>query len=300
MTATPKFVRIAFLAAAALAATACSHGGRDDTAFRWTDQLPAGSTVHIRDGAGDITLTRGAGQNVVVNGGRAWRRGHARDVQFVVEQRGNDYYVCAMWKNSGRCNDGGYKGRNSGGFLSMLSLFHRNSDATADFTAEIPANVYVDASTRLGSVQIEGVSGGVSARTINGTIRASNVSGSLSLTSTNGDIRLSANSFAPTDSIRLSTTNGSVHAELPSGLEGKFDLSAVNGMVRSDIPIPTTSSSKRHLVGQVGTATRTVKMRATNGQIILTTHAPGTPAAPAAPATPAAAVAPVSPSKGSH
>ena len=146
-----------------------------------------------------------------------------------------------------------------------------HESATADFTAEIPANVTVDASTRMGGVTIDGISG-VTARTVNGTIRATNVSGSLMLTSTNGDIRLSAATIAATDSIRLTTTNGSVHAELPPGLEGKFDLSAVNGSVRSDIPIPQTSN-KRHLMGQVGTATRSVKMRATNGQVIVTTRA---------------------------
>jgi len=36
----------------------------------------------------------------------------------------------------------------------MFSLFHRGNDASADFVAEIPANVVVDARTTLGSARM--------------------------------------------------------------------------------------------------------------------------------------------------
>lgn len=256
------------------AAAACSRGGTDETAFVWSNQVPPGAVVHIRNGAGNLTLNRAAGPGVSVHATRSWHRGRASDIRFVVEQRGTDYYVCAMWRNSGRCAESGYRGRNTGGLLAMFSLFHRTSDASADFTAEIPANVVVDARTSSGSVQIDGLNAGVSARTINGTIRASNVSGSLNLATTNGDVRVSADSFAPTDSIHLTTTNGSVHAELPANLEGVFDLSVVNGVVRSDFPLQAAANSRlgRHLEGQVGTVPRVVRMRAINGQVIVTSR----------------------------
>jgi hypothetical protein len=264
--------RLLILAAAALASAACSHAGSNGNAFNQTDVLQTGTVLHIRNGAGDIRVVRGSGPNVTMHASTSWRRGRESDIRFITQQHGNDYYVCAMWRNSGRC-DGNYRGRSTGGFLTMFSLFHRNSDAVADFTVEIPPNIAVDAHTTLGSLDIQGANAGVRGYTVNGTIRASNVSGPMTLTTTNGDVRVSADSLGPNDSVKLMTTNGSVHAQLPRGVEGNFDLSTINGSVRSDIPLEDAGNSVvgRHLAGQVGNAVRSLRMRAINGEVIVAT-----------------------------
>ena len=259
----------------------CSHAGSDDHAFQWTTELPAGTIVHFRDGAGNITVRRatGPGQQVTVNGSRQWHRGRAKDVQFRVSQVGSDYYVCAMWSGSGKCGPSGYKGRSTGGFLTMFSLFHRGSDAKADFVAELPANVTVDARTSYGSVDISGSAAGVVARSTNGNVSATNVSGPVALTTTNGNVGLSVDSVSDSDSIRVSTTNGNIRAELPAALQGRFDLSAMNGMVHSNLPLPSAQSgrSTRHVQGQVGTLDRLVRLHTMNGVVSVTTR--GAPAA---------------------
>jgi hypothetical protein len=265
-------MRLTWGLVAALGLAACSRPGSDQD-FQWSNEIPAGSVVHIRDGAGDIRVTRSTGQEAVVRGSRHWRRSRSSDIRFVVEDRDGAYYICAMWRNSGRC-DRNYRGRNTSSLLSMLSLFHRSSDASADFDVEVPANVAVDVSTNTGSVQIDGVTGGVAAHTLNGTIRATNVGGPLSLGAINGDVRLSANSLSPGDSVRLQTVNGSVHAELPATTDGKFDLLTTNGTVSSDIRLPAETSARvrRHLSGQVGTSTRVVRLHTVNGAVVLTTR----------------------------
>jgi hypothetical protein len=258
---------------------ACSRAGFDEQAFRWTTELPAGAVVHFRDGAGNITVRRANGSAIVVNGARQWRRGHANDVRFAVTQSGRDYYVCAMWRGSGKCGSSGYRGRSTGGFLTMFSLFHRGTDATADLTAEIPSNVMVDARTTNGSVDIDGTTAGVTARSTNGNVSAKNISGAVSLTTTNGNVGLSIDSVADADSIRVSTTNGNIRAELPSTLQGNFDLSTVNGMVHSNLPIPLTpkGNGARHLQGQVGSLSRVVRLRAMNGVVsVIARGAPAT------------------------
>ena len=268
--------RIAFLAAAAFSAAACSRIS-EDRAFQWSDQLPAGAVVHLRSGAGEVTVRRADGATAHVTGTRRWRRGRSRDIRFVVNQNGNDYYICAMWSGSGKCDASGYRGRQRNGFLTMFSLFHRGSDASADFVAELPANVGVDVRTFNGSVRVDGLTGGVTARTSNGTVQASNVSGPLALTTTNGNVRLTTDSLSDSDSVRLSTTNGTIHAELPAGVQGAFDISTVNGAVRSDFPIPGADGrSSRHLQGQLGTSARVVRMRAVNGTVSLVSRTAAT------------------------
>lgn len=264
---------------AALSVSACVRRAHEDVPFQWTTQLPPGAVVHLRDGVGNITVRRASGDAASVNGMRHWRRGRSADLDFVVKQDGNDYYVCAMWRGSGRCGANGYRGRRTGSFLSIFSLFHRGTDATADLTAELPAGVAVDARTTIGSVQVDGIAAGVTAHATNGTVQAWNVSGPLSLSTTNGNVRVTADSLAPSDPVTLTTTNGTLRAELPAGLQGSFDLSTVNGSVSSDFPIPTATSRRvgRQLQGQIGQSKRLVKLHAVNGTVTLTSR--GTPTA---------------------
>ena len=264
--------RVVVFAALLAVATACSRAGSDE-AFQWTGELPPGATVHLRNGSGAISVRPASGQTAVVNGSRRWRRGRAKDVQFIATHTGNDYYVCAMWRGSGTCGRN-YRGKTSGGLLTMFSLFHRSTDATAGLVAEIPANVIVDAKTSNGTVRVDGISAGVKALTANGNVEATNVSGPLSLETVNGDVRLSADAVAASDPINLSTTNGTIRAQLPANTQGAFDLSVVNGTVHSDFPLNQMPKGHigRHLEGQVGSSTRIVKMRSINGGVFVTTR----------------------------
>ncbi len=272
-----KYRTACVIAASALALTACSHSRGEDSAFQWSDQLPPGAVVHIRSGAGDIAVRRASGQSAHITGSRRWQRGRAKDVRFAVTQIGSDYYICAMWRASGKCGASGYRGRQTSSFLTMFSLFHRGTDASADFVAEIPANVVIDARTTLGSVDIDGMMAGVTARTSSGTVRASNVSGPVSLTTTNGNVRLATDSLSASDDIRLTTTRGEIRAELPAKLEGNFDLSVTNGALQSDLDLPAAPRSRagHHLQGQIGSSQRVVKMRAVSGAVTVLSR--GTP-----------------------
>ena len=266
---------IAVLAVVAVAASACSRAGVDDRAFQWSSDIPAGAVVHLRSGAGSIEVRPATGQSISVNGSRRWNRGRASDVHFVVNHSGSDYYVCAMWRNSGNCGASGYRGRNTGGFLAMFSLFHRTTDATADFVAEIPANVMIDAKTSNGSVKIDGMAAGVTALTSNGDVKAMNVAGPLRLSTSNGDIRLSSDAISATDSINVSTKNGSIEAEFPREHRGQLRpvrRQRVACGATSRWPRRATGRVGQHLQGQIGQSPRLVKMRSLNGSVVVTSR----------------------------
>jgi hypothetical protein len=58
---------------------------------------------------------------------------------------------------------------------------------------------------------------------------------------------------------------------LPTTTEGLFDLASTNGDVKSDFPLESTSRNRsNHLRGQIGAAARPVKMRSTNGDVVVT------------------------------
>ena len=264
---------IAVLAFAGVAVGACRRAGSDE-AFQWVSELPAGTVIHLWNGAGSVEVNRAGGQTANITGSRHWKRGRSRDINFVVTQRGDEYYICAMWRNSGKCG-GTYRGKNTGGILSMLSLFNRKTDATADFEATLPANVVLDVRNTNGDVSIDGITGGVTAKTVNGDIDAENVGGKLSLSTTNGSLEVSAAPDASLLGVLLNTTNGEIRAELPGSVEGAFDLSTVNGEVSSDFALESATTSQhnkapRQLRGRIGSADQTIKMRTINGSVTVT------------------------------
>jgi len=266
-----RYYRLAVLAALTLAGAACARPHTDDNAFDWAQQLAPGAIVHLRNGNGKIDVRAVNAPSAHVHAMTHWRRGRASDIHFTVTNvDGREYYVCAMWRASGECGETGYRGAaRHWSILSIFSLFHHGTDATADLVADLPANVVVDAQTGNGAVTLDGASDGVRARATNGTVFATHVAGPVHLHTVNGEIRLSADSLAPTDSVDLSTVNGMIQAQLPQQTDGEWDLRVTNGVVKSDFPLPSESSRRgtRHLSGQIGTSTRPIDMRAVNGMI---------------------------------
>lgn len=259
----------AFLAVAAVVAvTGCSRPGSEQ-GLDWTNELAPGSVVHLRTGVGSIEVKPSDGQTAHIAGNKQWRRGRARDIEFVVSRNGNDVYVCAMWSNSGNCGARGYRGRNTKSFLSMFSLFNRTTDATADLIAELPANVRVDASNTVGDVSIDGIVGGIVAKTLNGDVTARDVGGSVSLESTNGDLEMSVAPNVGLRALALNTTNGDIDAKLADNIEGNFDISTVNGDVHSDFPLEAVSKGPvgHRLRGQIGGAANMLRIRSVNGSV---------------------------------
>jgi putative adhesin len=260
------------VAFATLAAAGCSRTTVNDDAFSWSDTIPDGATVHVLDGTGSITVRAAGNHTALVRGAVRSRRGRLKDITFAVNRDGGDYYICAMWRTSGRCGASGYRGSSSHSWWTIFSLFHHGSDAVANFTVNLPAATRLDARTTTGIVTIDGATAGVTAHAVNGGVHVSDVSGPLALTTVNGDVRLSAATLAPTDSVHLSSVNGAVRAELPPSLDGQFDISVTNGVVRSDLMIPGVSTSRRRISGQVGSSDRVVRVHTVNGAVILTSH----------------------------
>lgn len=263
----------ALLAGAALSVGACRRGAHElPDAFSWSDQLPSGSTVHLRTMNGSVTVRGTAKSQTHVQGIKRWRRGRDRDVRFVVARSGDDVYLCAIWtRRGGRCGDERYKPSHAR-WLAIFSLFRRSTDMNASFEVMLPPGVRVDASTVNGPVTITEAAGDVKAATVNGDIRASTMGGALSLNTVNGSIRARAASLAKDAPIDLETVNGSVRAELPSPLDADVHLSTVNGRITTDFPVALSGrASARELRGTVGGGGRPVRLKTVNGSVELKT-----------------------------
>jgi hypothetical protein len=255
-----------------LSAAACGQRAHDSQdAFQWEQEIPPGSTIHLRTRSGRIDVVPSDGRSARVAGSTHWI-GRKDPIRFAWSQDGGDVYVCAMWASRGDCNEhsDGLRGSDDS-WLDMFSLFkHRSTNAEATLRLSLPPGVKVDARTLNGSISMNGATNGIIARTVNGSIQIEKSAGSVEAKGTNGSIKVALDSLAPGDRVILENVNGSTTAVLPAGLDGSVQLSTVNGRARSDFPLNDEGNSRRNRIhGQIGNSSREVLLRTVNGDVSL-------------------------------
>lgn len=251
---------------------ACGRRAHDSQdAFRWEQEIPPGSTIHLRTRSGRIEVIPSDGRSASVVGSTRWL-GRKDPIHFAWSQNENDVYVCAMWTARGKCNEhsDGLRGSDDS-WLDIFSLFkHPSTNAAATLRVSLPAGVKVDARTVNGSISMNGATNGITARTLNGSIEIEKSAGSVEAEGTNGSIEVALDSLAPEDRVILRSVNGSATAVLPADIQGSVQLSTVNGTVRSDFPIDVEGTLKRNKIqGQIGNSSREVQLRTVNGNVSL-------------------------------
>jgi hypothetical protein len=88
-------------------ASAGAQQGRDDVTFEWSKQLPARSTVTIRNGDGPIRMREVGGDRVEVRATKIVRsRGALRDVSFDVRESSSGVTICTLYGRQTSCRMG--------------------------------------------------------------------------------------------------------------------------------------------------------------------------------------------------
>ncbi len=252
------------LAAAALLGTACdgSDGPLQERAgaFEWRGPAAAGNTLRVRDMNGDITVSPSADDTVRVRADIAWRRGDPdRSLHFTGWREGSDIIICAVW-GKGTCTATKYDSE----FRSA-----RGTDAKVHFHIEAPAGVKLELVAINGDIAAA-ASAPVEARTSNGDIRVVTAVGPARGVTMNGSVDLRMASLVGTDSVIAKTLNGDVFVYLPDAPDAAIDLQTMTGSVSTEFPVIVTGeANRRSLRAVLGTATRTVSLRTTNGSASL-------------------------------
>jgi DUF4097 and DUF4098 domain-containing protein YvlB len=86
----------------------------------------------------------------------------------------------------------------------------------------------------------------------------------------NGSITVAIDSLTTPGDIDLSTTNGSVTAQLPAALNADLDLETTNGKLTTDFDLPINGvRPRKHLTVTLGTGGRKLRLSTTNGSVTL-------------------------------
>lgn len=141
--------------------------------------------------------------------------------------------------------------------------------------------------TSNGAIWVDGVSGALDARTSNGAIRLADVDASVTAVTSNGTVRVLGGTLRSTGRVQTSnggvelrvglsrdafydvtTSNGTVTAVLAEP-DVSLDLTTFNGEVRLQTEVTVSTIGQRRLVGRIGEGNAFLKIRTTNGSIIL-------------------------------
>jgi hypothetical protein len=140
------------------------------------------------------------------------------------------------------------------------------------FRLEVPRGVRLNLQADNGGISLHGFSGAAELHTVNGGLHLSGVSGDVHGETVNGGVHVSLSGTRwEGEGLRLRTTNGGLHVEVPSGYNARLEVSTVNGGIHSDIPLTT----KRRWTGgrietDLGQGGAPVRIETTNGGLHLT------------------------------
>ena len=232
--------------------------------FKWTGKLAAGKSFEVRGINGPIRATAASGSEIELVATRTGRRSDPESVKIEVVPHGGGVTVCAVYpsRDDSRPNEC----KPGGGRMNV-----RNNDVNVEFELRIPKDVTFEGRTVNGRIQAE-VLGRAAVSTVNGSIEVT--AGTLTeATTVNGSIRAEVRSDVnAADDIKLSTVNGSVHLNLPEGVDADVSAKTVNGGITSEFPEIEVRKKwgPRSAEGRLGHGGRELDLKTVNGGIRIT------------------------------
>ncbi len=232
--------------------------------FKWTGKIAAGKTFEVRGINGPIRATAASGSEVELVATRTGRRNDPESVKIEVVPHAGGVTVCAVYpsKDDSRPN----QCQPGGGHMST-----RNSDVNVEFELRIPKDVNFEGRTVNGRIQAD-IEGRAALSTVNGRIEVT--AGTLTeATTVNGSIQAEVKSNANSaDDIKLSTVNGSVHLNLPEGVNADVSAKTVNGGITSEFTEIEVRKKwgPRSAEGRLGHGGRELEVATVNGGIRIT------------------------------
>ena len=135
------------------------------------------------------------------------------------------------------------------------------------YVVRVPTGRRLHFSTVNGGVELNSVSGEITAEATNGGVRGRNVSGSIVATTTNGGVEVDVAQLGE-QGARLECTNGGVGIRLPADARASISASVSNGGIdTSGIKLDTTESTRRRLEAKLNGGGVPVKLEGVNGGI---------------------------------
>ena len=231
--------------------------------FNWSGSIAQGRSIEIKGVNGDVRAEPSGSNQVEVVAEKRARRDDPNSVRIEVVPHAGGVTICAVYP----ARDGARPNECAPGDGGRMNV--QNNDVTVRFTVRVPAGVTLIGKTVNGEIDANRLNGDVFVSTVNGSVSFS-TTGLGRASTVNGSIRGEMGRADWSDTLTMSTVNGSITLTLPQTLSTEVRATTVNGDITSDFPITVHGRvQRRKLEGTIGGGGRTLALDSVNGSITL-------------------------------
>ena len=256
-------LRRVLVAAAAATLFVANAGAASAQDFTWNGAVQQGRAIEIKGVNGDVRAEPSGSNQVEVVAQKSSRRDDPESVRIEVVPHAGGVTICAVYpsRSGSRPNE---CAPGEGGRMNV-----QNNDVNVRFLVRVPAGVTFIGTTVNGDVEATRLNGDVTLTTVNGSATFS-TTGVGRATTVNGSIRGEMGRADWTDTMAMSTVNGSITLTLPTTTSTEVRASTVNGDINADFPVTVRGRvSRRRLDGTIGGGGRMLMLDSVNGSITL-------------------------------
>lgn len=228
--------------------------------FEWSGQVAGGGQIEIKGVNGGIQAFLASGTDVEVSVVKRGQVNSPSSVTIDVVQHTGGVTICAVYPDvtgqpANQCLPG-----------AQGSMSVRDNDVEVTFTVRVPSGVEFRGQTVNGSVEASGLQSNAFAATVNGSVDVTTTRLGSAAT-VNGTVTASIGLANWDRDLAFTTINGNVSVKIPAGTNANARLSAANGSITTEFPLPEIAP--RILQGTIGAGGPLLTLSTVNGNVAL-------------------------------
>jgi hypothetical protein len=250
-----RFGHTAMIAAVALAIPALAAAQRETENVDKTVSLPAHGTLKLRNFSGDVHLTAGGGNDVVIKAVRKAKRDQLDHIKLDIQTSGDTATIDANKR------DDGWKDQ-------------KDNVVETTFDIQVPAAAMLDVYGFSSDLDVRGITGDQKLETFSGSITVDAGKGAINAKTFSGHIDVNLVDAGSSPTLSAETFSGRIKARLADGARGEVSFDSFSGEFDSEIPLTVRSMGKHKTSGALGggsgSGTSTIKFHTFSGDVRVT------------------------------
>jgi DUF4097 and DUF4098 domain-containing protein YvlB len=248
MTRTPLAFATAVACAIALGAPAAAQQRETETVER-TAALPSGGTLSLKNFSGDVRITAGRSNDVVIKAVRRATRDRLDHIKLDVSSSGSTVFIDANKR------DPTWEDRN-------------NNVVETEFDIQVPAGARLDVDVFSSDLTVTDVTGEQTLKTFSGAITVTGARGPVDAKTFSADVEIDATAQGAEPRLSVETFSGDIVARLATGARGRVDFRSFSGSFESDLTLQMQSSRRRNISADLpGGSGQTLRFKTFSGSL---------------------------------
>jgi hypothetical protein len=243
--------RIAAFALVTLVAAAPALAAQKETeTVDRTIPFAPGGRLKLRNFSGEIRITPGSGNDVVIHAVRRATRDRLENIKLDIQTEGQTIDIEANRRSPG---------------------FREKNDNVVEttFDIQVPAQTELDVQVFSGDVNIESVEGRQKLHAFSGTLTVKGGTGPVEAETFSGDIDLDLSVAREVPSLEVKTFSGDIKARLPQVGGGRVEFRGFSGNFDSQLPLTMRSSWTRTINAALGSGSARLRFNTFSGSVRL-------------------------------